>query len=228
MIIYKTTNLINNKIYIGQSRKNNPNYYGSGKLIKGAIRKYGKDNFKKEILCECLTLDELNEKEIYWINYYNSTDLSIGYNIERGGASFDIVKHNRIYVFTNEHRQNISLGNKNKPKSKKHCENISKNHSDVSGINNPMYGKEHSEKTKSIISNKQKGKKHSNETKVLWTKQRSGDNNSNAKLTKNEVIKIREMYINEGYSQNELAKLFNVNQPCIYKIVNYKTWKNIS
>lgn len=47
MVIYKTTNLINGKIYIGQDSKDRPNYYGSGKLIHRAIKKYGKENFKK-------------------------------------------------------------------------------------------------------------------------------------------------------------------------------------
>ena len=42
MIIYKTTNLINHKIYIGQDSNNNPNYLGSGHLVKQAINKYSK------------------------------------------------------------------------------------------------------------------------------------------------------------------------------------------
>ena len=53
MIIYKISNLINNKFYIGQDIKNNPKYFGSGKLITVAIKKYGKENFKKEILEFC-------------------------------------------------------------------------------------------------------------------------------------------------------------------------------
>jgi len=83
MIIYKTTNLINGKIYIGQDSKNNPEYYGSGNLINLAIKKYGKENFVKEILEYCLTKDELNEKEKYWIAKYNSN--LTGYNISDGG-----------------------------------------------------------------------------------------------------------------------------------------------
>lgn len=47
MIIYKTTNLINGKIYIGFDSHNNPEYFGSGKLIKMALKKYGTSNFKK-------------------------------------------------------------------------------------------------------------------------------------------------------------------------------------
>jgi hypothetical protein len=53
MLIYKITNLINQKIYIGQSSKNNKEfqkYWGTGLLIKRAIKKYGIENFKKEII----------------------------------------------------------------------------------------------------------------------------------------------------------------------------------
>lgn len=88
MYIYKTTNLINNKIYIGLSSRpveKSKSYYGSGKYITQAIKKYGKANFKKEILQECQNKHELNEAEKYWINEYKSKDNNIGYNILDGG-----------------------------------------------------------------------------------------------------------------------------------------------
>jgi hypothetical protein len=65
MIIYKTTNLLNNKIYIGQDKFNNPKYLGSGKLLNISIKKHGIQNFKKEILEECNSKKELNEREIF-------------------------------------------------------------------------------------------------------------------------------------------------------------------
>lgn len=49
MIIYKTINIINNKIYIGRDMHNNPNYLGSGYILSKAIKKYNKENFKKEL-----------------------------------------------------------------------------------------------------------------------------------------------------------------------------------
>jgi group I intron endonuclease len=89
MIIYKTTNLINGKIYIGQDSNNDPDYLGSGIALKRAIRKYGKINFNKETLDFCNNKDELNEREIYWINEFKSTDKKIGYNISKGGSEGD-------------------------------------------------------------------------------------------------------------------------------------------
>lgn len=55
MYIYKITNLLNGKIYVGKHTcKNIENlYYGSGVAIKSAIKKYGKENFKKDVLCFC-------------------------------------------------------------------------------------------------------------------------------------------------------------------------------
>lgn len=89
MIIYKTTNLINGKIYIGQDRNNNPSYLGSGKSLIKAIKKYGKETFKKEILEECTDNNHLNEREVYWISFYNSRDRKVGYNISEGGKEGD-------------------------------------------------------------------------------------------------------------------------------------------
>ena len=63
--IYKTTSLINGKIYIGkhQTSKLNDNYLGSGKGIKNAVKKYGKQNFKKDILFVFASEEEMNAKE---------------------------------------------------------------------------------------------------------------------------------------------------------------------
>ena len=86
--IYKTTNKINNKSYIGKCvklPKDTKFYYGSGTAIKNAINKYGKENFIKEIIDYCDDHKTLCEKEIYWIAFYNSTNQKIGYNIMYGG-----------------------------------------------------------------------------------------------------------------------------------------------
>lgn len=86
MHIYKTTNLLNGKIYIGQTSKDlNTNYLGSGKIIMKAIKKYGKSNFKREILEECGSKEQMNNREKYWIQHFNSINRNIGYNVSIGG-----------------------------------------------------------------------------------------------------------------------------------------------
>ena len=84
--IYKTTNLLNNKFYIGMHSTSNlkDGYLGSGKHLRRSIRKYGIDNFKLEILEWCNTRDELieREKEIITENHINDPNC---YNMKNGG-----------------------------------------------------------------------------------------------------------------------------------------------
>lgn len=84
-VIYLTTNKINNKKYIGVDSKNNKNYYGSGKAIKLALKKYGIENFTKEILESNDDNVYLFEREKYWINLYDAINSKQFYNIAIGG-----------------------------------------------------------------------------------------------------------------------------------------------
>jgi len=87
--IYKTTNKINNKIYIGQKKSEiflNESYLGSGKYLKHAIKKYGKENFTIELVDTADSKEDLNKLEIYYIDLYKATDKTIGYNIAKGGV----------------------------------------------------------------------------------------------------------------------------------------------
>jgi len=87
MYIYKITNNLNGKSYIGLKSKTveeSEDYYGSGKLINQAIDKYGKENFTKEILERNIDSHEiLNDQEIYWIKYIDT--FNKGYNLTKGG-----------------------------------------------------------------------------------------------------------------------------------------------
>jgi len=84
MVIYKTTNTLNGKFYVGKDVRNRPSYLGSGSVLKKAIAKYGKSVFKKEILEYCSSLEQLNEREKYWIECTKA--LELGYNIAHGGT----------------------------------------------------------------------------------------------------------------------------------------------
>lgn len=88
--IYKTTNLLDKKIYIGQHKGKifDPSYYGSGSWFRAVLRKYGKENFNCEIVEECESLELLNEREVYWIEHFQSRNPSIGYNLAKGGEQF--------------------------------------------------------------------------------------------------------------------------------------------
>lgn len=91
MIIYKTTNLINGKSYIGKDKYNNPKYLGSGRLLHKAINKYGVENFLKEVLEFCIDEDHMAEREKYWISLYNACESADYYNIVPGGYGGDSI-----------------------------------------------------------------------------------------------------------------------------------------
>ena len=83
--IYITTNLIDGKRYVGQRKFSNgwQTYLGSGKILQQAIKKYGRKNFKCELIENCETKEDLDNKEMYWIAFYrNKSDC---YNITEGG-----------------------------------------------------------------------------------------------------------------------------------------------
>ena len=84
--IYLTTNLINNKKYIGYHYGyENDNYLGSGTDILKAIKKYGKENFSRQILEFCPDKKTTFEQEKYWIAYYNAVEDNNFYNLTEGG-----------------------------------------------------------------------------------------------------------------------------------------------
>lgn len=118
--IYKITNNINNKIYIGLSvniETRMYNHYWSAfrpkdaeydSYLSRAIRKYGKENFSYEIIEEC-TIIELPIKERYWIAKYNSTDRSIGYNISSGGEGNSTWSDNETGLLIEYYSQGKSI-----------------------------------------------------------------------------------------------------------------------
>ena len=96
MIIYKATNIINNKVYIGQtihplsvrkSQHERSHEYGYKTAFSNAIRKYGKENFIWEVIYETNSIEDLNEKESYYIKYYKSLVTENGYNLKGGGGN---------------------------------------------------------------------------------------------------------------------------------------------
>lgn len=94
--VYKISNLVNGRYYIGkhQTKDLNDGYFGSGKLIKAAIKKYGIENFKKEILFVFETEDEMNAKEAELVTEELIASGSV-YNLCPGGnGGFGYINEN--------------------------------------------------------------------------------------------------------------------------------------
>lgn len=111
MFIYKTTNIVNGKSYIGKYAGKKSTYLGSGIALKKAIDKYGKDSFVREVIEECNNLIHLSDREKYWIEKLNAVNSPNYYNMTEGGdGSFSHI--------TKEHyqkRQNKRYGKKLTP-----------------------------------------------------------------------------------------------------------------
>lgn len=133
MYIYKTTNLINGKFYIGKRvyRKRDDNWYlGSGIYLNRAIQKYGRTNFKKEIIEWCDNKEDLCKREIFWIKELDANNPLIGYNISKGGeggntGNYEVISRKLKGVKkSKEFCENISKRLKGVPKSQEHIEKV--------------------------------------------------------------------------------------------------------
>lgn len=106
--VYKIVNLINSKYYIGIHKTKNlqDSYMGSGRLISAAIKKYGKENFSKEILYVYNTLHEAANKEKELVN---PNDPMI-YNIKHGGfGGFDHINSLQLNVHYGERSEQTKM-----------------------------------------------------------------------------------------------------------------------
>lgn len=146
--VYKHTNKVNGKVYIGQTCRKPEYRWSEGKGYIGcthfynAIQKYGWDSFDHEIIYENLSLEEANRLEAELICLYSSTDSKCGYNMRPGGL--------------------------NSPLSEDTKEKISQA---IVGENNGFYGKHHTEETKRKISEAQKGENNCNYGKHFCMKE---------------------------------------------------------
>ena len=211
--VYKTTNLITGKMYIGQTTypENviNGNYLGSGNLIKKSVNKHGFENFKVELIEYAGNQDELNLLEQKYIKEYNSL-YPCGYNLQEGGNNG---KHHEITKIK-----------------------ISENHANFNGVANPFFGKKHSRATIQNISinlkNKFKdenfklrnlkinlGRKMSDETKRKISNTVTGENNQffGKKHSENTIQKIREANLGRKMSDETKRKISESRKGKIYK-----------
>lgn len=123
--VYKITNKVNNKVYIGITNQGSGARYrhhwyesriGEPSPIHRSMAKYGEENFTLEIIDFADTYDELKEKEKYWIKQYNSTDRTKGYNLTEGGDGTFGKKHSEE---TKDKIRQKALGRKHSEETKK-------------------------------------------------------------------------------------------------------------
>lgn len=232
--IYKITNLINNKIYIGQSincQRRWTEHKRSGRInptfsknirdynvpIHCAMRKYGIENFQFEIIEECAS-SQLDDKEQYWIKYYQSNDKEKGYNITAGG------------------QQNFGLSGENHSQAKltqiqvNEIYDLLQNHLEIS-IHEIGERYNISPSLISLINN---GRNWKNETLNYPLRPANyslpGEKNPRAKLTAAIVKEMRNKWQN-GISPNEIYKeyqeRYGIKERTLRAALYGESWKNI-
>lgn len=178
--VYKTTNKQNGKFYIGKHQTKNldDGYLGSGKYLKRAITKYGKENFIKEILHIFDNEDDMNakEKELVVLS-------EMSYNLCEGGkGGFGYINNNRLSL-TEKHndaaKKNIKIGTEkfltlleNAEWKEKWKNSIKDSHPSLrENYINPFFGKSHTEEYKKKQSEIMKGKQsgsHNSQHGTMW------------------------------------------------------------
>ena len=122
MIIYKITNIQNNKVYIGQTKesikKRFSRHMGYQALehdtkFYRAIRKYGKENFLIEEIDSATTQEELDEKEVYWINFFDSVNSGYNSNANKGRVGGDTLTNHPDLVAIRKKISESKMGDKN-------------------------------------------------------------------------------------------------------------------
>ena len=215
--IYKLTCKTSGKCYVGQSKKfmgRDDDKWGYIKrwkthvyealygkkdhctLLNNAIRKYGKDDFEVELLCECLSKEEMDEKERHFISECNSL-VPKGYNLEKGGRS--------KRVFSKQARENMKTGQKNRRANEKTKNYMSSRHV-------------------GMRTTKKRPRKHpeDNELPKYVTAFRNNDNIITRYKIKNFPIGVNEKkYINETFSiknYNSVEETLNATKERLTKL----------
>lgn len=224
-IIYKAT-FSNGKCYIGQTtrglasrKRDHINSAGSENVaFHNAINKYGKENLIWEVIDTANSIEELNSKEIYWINYYNTyihSENTNGYNMSLGGSStLGWIPSAETKKKISDSHVGIHVGNKN-PQFGKTRELST------------WWGRKHTKEEKIKISDSNKGKILSDETKEKLRIANSGENSWRTKLSNSIVKNIKLVLKNKEHTQKEIAEMFNTTLKVITDINTGRTWKNI-
>lgn len=238
--IYKIENLVNGKVYIGQSvdikarwschkSEFNKNIH-SGVHFQRAWNKYGASNFKLTIIEEC---EEplLNEKEIFYIELYQSNNPEYGYNCESGGREGKKIneelkkylsKKIREYFDKTEIVPTAKLKKEEVIMIKKLLfdgEMTLKEIADMFNINSTNVVKIRDGKTYTKI-------KTPYDNMILGKISKKGEKYGK-KLTKEQVVEIKKLLTEGNYTQVEIANMYNVKRKVIVDIKTLKKWINV-
>lgn len=218
--IYVIQNKINKKIYVGQTknfkaRKARHKYEAFTKLNKKplyqSIRKYGFNSFEFTEI-DFASPKDIDELEMFWIQFFESNKEQNGYNLSDGGKP---LKDPKII----KNKKPPMLGKKHSQETK---DQMSENQA---GNKNSFYGKTHSQEAKQKMG-ENLNRKYIGDNNYFYNKHFNGSFHGMAKLTEEIVLTARKQYA-DGMTYTELSKLYNINESTISRAVRRITWKHI-
>lgn len=218
--VYKITNRLNGKIYIGSSfrieerwedhiRELNGRRHNN-KYLTHAWHKYGSENFSFEIIEETDDESLLVALEQKWLDEYRPYERGKGYNLSP--SAYNILG----YRFTEEQKQKVSLALKGKKKSEVHRKNLWKNREVT----------EEQRLRMSKIGKRAKGRKIEGEHSKRKSEAQRGSKNPSAKYTEERVTAIRRDLANH-LPMNEIAEKHGVTYHFVYNILKNLSWKHV-
>lgn len=216
-----------------RSDKNVPFYIGIGidsSYYRAKSKKSRNDHWNKivnktdyevEILFEHDDYDFIKEKEIEFIALHGRSDLGLGTlcNLTNGGdgclglvhsdeAKLKMSIPNKGKIISEEQRRKVSEFHKGKITSEETKRKMSEA---AMGEKNHMYGKKISENTRN----------------KMITSAKRGSENVTSKLTEQDVLKIRELYLTKKYTHRKLAEIYNISRGNVFSILKRNSWKHI-
>lgn len=200
-LIYCVTNTVNGKKYVGQTTRSVEERWKEHKYNYGiykypfykALKKYNPESFEVEVLCECYSKEDLDDKEVFYIDHLNSL-VPNGYNCTTGGN--------------------------NGTRSEETCKRISESLKGIfSGENHPLYGKKHSIESLRKMSNAQRGKVASKLTLEKMSKSQMGktlslehrkkisESNTGKRHSKETIEKLSKLHVGKKLSEETKKKI---------------------
>lgn len=221
--IYKITNIINGKIYIGQTQetflrrywhhqwclRNNEHH---NRKLQNAFNKYGDENFVFSIITVC-DKEELNDLEIKYIKENDSVNK--GYNISEGGQETNITQY-----IPEETRKRIGELNRQRMLGSKLSEKTKQRMREASKHLSP------SAENRKAISEYMKNRVVSDETKSKLRRANLGENSPVTKFTNNDVKNIK-LALQRNVTCRELARQYNCSYGAIQAIKTGRSWNHI-
>lgn len=232
MYVYKITNILNGKIYIGITSRTVEERFQEHKHrinerkhlhLYSSMLKYGTENFIVEEIDSTTTLKELYQKEIFWVSYYNSNDPTVGYNNTKGGEGFERIKTNdqKILELYKENRSYVktakSLGYSEattRRRLKNLGVNLDRGYHDYAKEVIDLYQIPYTIKDISKILN------ISNKTVMKILDENEIKRHTFYKSVP-EMEKIVELY-KDGFSISDISRTFNIPRHRLSRLLNYK------